>query len=138
MRFHETIHGVYFDDLDAFQVLHNARYLLLFERTIGSFWQQLGWGNLLDGHLNPDQFHVVRANHFEYLRPVKGTGSVRVRVFVEKLGRTSMEFGGLILPMDSDAPYARGGRTVVKVDPEGLRPSPWSEEFRSSLAPWLG
>jgi acyl-CoA thioester hydrolase len=32
LRFHEAIHGVYFDDLDAFQILHNARYLLLFER----------------------------------------------------------------------------------------------------------
>ncbi len=41
VRFHEQVHGVYFDDLDAFQILHNARYLLLFERTIGSFWQKL-------------------------------------------------------------------------------------------------
>ena len=41
MRFYETIHGVYFDDLDGFQILHNARYLLLFERTIGAFWQRL-------------------------------------------------------------------------------------------------
>ena len=36
MRFHETPHGVYFDDLDAFQILHNARYILYFERTVGS------------------------------------------------------------------------------------------------------
>ena len=34
MRFHESIHGVYFDDLDALQILHNSRYLVLFERTI--------------------------------------------------------------------------------------------------------
>ena len=26
MRFHEVIHGVYFDDLDIFGILHNARY----------------------------------------------------------------------------------------------------------------
>ena len=40
MRFYEAIHGVYFDDLDALQILHNSRYLLLFERTIGSFWMR--------------------------------------------------------------------------------------------------
>lgn len=137
MRFHEAIHGVYFDDLDAFQVLHNARYLLMFERTLGSFWQQFGWGGLLDPKLNPDQFHVVRANQFEYLRPVKGTGTVRVRVWVDKLGSTSMQFAGLILPMDSDEPYARGHRTVVKVDPEGLRPTAWSADFRATIAPWV-
>ena len=48
MRFHENVMGVYFDDLDAYQILHNARYLLLFERTIGSFWRHLGWGAVLD------------------------------------------------------------------------------------------
>ena len=47
MRFHEVIHNVYFDDLDAFQILHNARYLLLIERTIGSFWRRMGWGGPL-------------------------------------------------------------------------------------------
>ena len=34
--------GVYFDDLDPMHILHNSRYLLLFERTMGSFWQHLG------------------------------------------------------------------------------------------------
>ena len=56
VRFHEQVHGVYFDDLDAFQILHNARYLLLFERTIGSFWKRLGWGSTLDAKATPDQF----------------------------------------------------------------------------------
>jgi acyl-CoA thioester hydrolase len=70
MRFHETLHGVYFDDLDAFHILHNARYLLLFEHAIGSFWRRLGWAGVLDFNTNPDQYHLVRANHLEYKRPV--------------------------------------------------------------------
>src|SRR6476646_2251373 len=52
VRFHEQVHGVYFDDLDAFQILHYARYLLLFERTICSFWNHLGWGGTLDMQKN--------------------------------------------------------------------------------------
>lgn len=137
MRFHENVHDVYFDDLDAFQVLHNARYLLMFERTIGSFWRHLGWGGLLDAQKNPDQFHLVRANHVEYLRPVYGVGQVRVRVWVEKLGRTSLSFGFRMLPLDQDLEHARGSRVVVRVDPATLKPAPWTERVRDSLAPYV-
>lgn len=137
MRFHETVHGVYFDDLDAFKVLHNARYVLLFERTIGSFWQHLGYGGFLTHEANLDQFHVVRANHFEYERPVDYTGNVRVRVWIEHIGTTSLRFGGVILPMDSDDPHACGTRTIVRVDPQSMRPLPWTQPFRERVSPWL-
>ncbi len=137
MRFHENVHGVYFDDLDAFQILHNARYLLMFERTIGSFWKHLGWGGVLDAQRNPDQFHLVRANSLEYLRPVLGVGEIRCRVWVEKLGRTSLTFAMRILPMDSDDDFARGTRTVVRVDAVSMVPTPWTDDFREGIAPWL-
>ena len=109
MRFHEVVHGVYFDDLDAFQILHNARYLLLFEHAIGSFWRRMGWADKLDFNHNPDQFHLVRANQIEYLRPVVGTGEVRVRVWIEHLGRTSLTFGLRVLPMDEDVDTLQSG-----------------------------
>lgn len=137
VRFHEQVHGVYFDDLDAFQILHNARYLLLFERTIGSFWGYLGWGGTLDVQKNPDQFHLVRANHLEYHRAVVGVSQVRVRVWVEKLGRTSLTFGFALLPMDQDVDYATGTRVVVRVDEKTRTPTPWTEAFRAQLLPWV-
>ncbi|MCA9620921.1 MAG: acyl-CoA thioesterase [Myxococcales bacterium] len=136
MRFHEAIHGVYFDDLDAFQILHNARYVLLFERTIGSFWNELGWGGPLDAQSNPDQFHLVRENHVEYLRPVTAVGQVRVRVWIEKLGRTSLVFGLRCLPLDEDIDHAVGTRAIVRVHPETRRPEPWTESFRETLRPY--
>jgi acyl-CoA thioester hydrolase len=136
MRFHEQVHGVYFDDLDAFGILHNARFIVLFERTIGSFWRHLGWGGLIDAQLNPDQYHLVRSNHLEYLRPVQAVAEVRARVWVEKLGRTSLTFGFALLPMDHDAPYATGTRTVVRVDPTSRRPAEWTQAVRDKLAPY--
>jgi len=136
MRFHENVHDVYFDDLDAFQVLHNARYLLVFERTIGSFWRHLGWGGLLDAQRNPDQYHLVRANHLEYRRPVHGVGQVRARIWVRHLGNTSLTFGFRMMKLDEDVDYADGTRVVVRVDPVTLRPAPWSEGFRRALAPY--
>jgi acyl-CoA thioester hydrolase len=135
-RFHERVHGVYFDDLDAYRILHNARYVLLFERTLGSFWEVLGAGEFGDPR-QPDHWHLVRANTVEYLRPVRGTGQVRVRVWVEKLGRTSLTFGFRLMPMDEDVDAARGTRTVVHVDPATQRPVPWGEAFLRTLRPWV-
>ncbi len=136
MRFHEAVHGVYFDDLDAFRILHNARYVLLFERTVGSFWRHLGWGGPLDVQSNPDQFHLVRSNQVEYLRPVVGVGQVRVRVWVERLGTTSLVFGLRCLAMDEDTDHARGTRAIVRVNPDSWRPEPWSDSFRETLRPY--
>lgn len=136
MRFHEAVHGVYFDDLDAFRILHNARFILLFERTVGSFWRHLGWGGPIDMDHDPDQFHLVRANHVDYLRPMRGMGQVRVRVWVKRLGRTSLTFSLRCLPLDEDEDYATGTRTLVRVNSETWRPEPWSDKFREALRPY--
>jgi len=137
MRFHEAVHDVYFDDLDAFQILHNARYLLLFERTIGAFWSHLGFIGLPSNHSNPNQFQLVRRNELDYLRPVVGLGQVRVRVWIEKLGSTSLTFRLRMSPMDEDTDYATGRRVVVKVNPETRLPEPWTDDFRTLVADYV-
>src|SRR5688572_16995760 len=134
-RFHEELMGVYFDDLDAFQILHNARYLLLFERTLGSFWEMVGVG-AFDASAG-DHWHLVRKNTIEYLRPVRGTQRVRVRVWIEKLGHTSLTFAFRLMPMDEDVDCAVGTRTVVRVEPGSHQPVPWTDGFRQQVAPWV-
>lgn len=136
MRFHEEHHGVYFDDLDAFRILHNARYLLLMERTIGGFWHHLGWGTIADDATNPDQHHLVRSQQISYERPFRGTGRVRCRIWIERLGRSSLTFGFAILPLDEDRAHATGTRTLVKIDSEQHQSVPWSDEFRDRVAPY--
>lgn len=137
MRFHEETHGVYFDDLDAFRVLHNARYLLVMERTIGAFWHRLGWGTIADDQGNPDQHHLVRAQAISYERPFEGTGRLRCRIWIDRLGRSSLTFGFAVLPLDEDTPHATGTRTLVKIDHEHHRPTPWSDDFRARVAPYV-
>jgi acyl-CoA thioester hydrolase len=136
MRFHEVNHGVYFDDLDIFGVLHNARHPLLVERTIGDFWKKMGWGSIARLRDSPDQFHLVRANHFEYERAVEGVDEVRVRVWVQKLGKTSLTFGFSVLPIDEDTPYCTGYRVLVCVDSSERQPRSWSVDFRQKLQPY--
>ncbi|NCG19859.1 MAG: acyl-CoA thioesterase [Rhodobacterales bacterium] len=135
-RFYEKVQGVYFDDLDPFRILHNARFLLLFERTLGSFWLEVGLGGI-ESHLEGGHTHLVRANTIEYLSPVRGTGNVRVRVRVHKLGRTSLTFAFRMMPMDMDDDYATGTRTVVSVDSNTQKPTPWHDDFRAMMAPWI-
>ncbi len=135
-RFYEKVQGVYFDDLDPFRILHNARYLLLFERTLGSFWLHVGLGGI-ESHAEHGHTHLVRANTVEYLTPVHGTGEVRVRVRIQKLGRTSLTFAFRMLPMDMDEDHAIGTRTVVCVDPETQVPTPWPDSFRTLMAEWV-
>jgi acyl-CoA thioester hydrolase len=137
VRFHENVHDVYFDDLDAYGILHNARYILLFERTIGSFWRKLGFGRSLELENSPDRWHLVRANQVDYLLPVEGVTQVRVRVWVEQLGRTSLTFGVCVLRLDEDIDCARGTRVLVRVDPETRRPTPWTDGFRERVRPYL-
>ena len=132
MRFHETVFGVYFDDLDPFGILHNARYLLFMERAVGEFWRTLG----LDGFEDARQFHLVRSNHIEYHSPVEGVGQVRVRVAVTHLGTTSMKLGFRIMPLDEDVEHAVGERVIVCVDPDTRRPVGWSASFRQRLEPF--
>ncbi|WP_181198229.1 acyl-CoA thioesterase [Enhygromyxa salina] len=62
----------------------------------------------------------------------------RVRVGVAASGRTSLDFGFRMLPMDRDLDHARGVRTIVHVDPTTLEPKPWSDEFRAAMADGLG
>ena len=130
-RFFEEIAGVYFDDLDTFHVLHNARYLLLFERAIGAFWMELGLGDFTD---NPDeQFHMVRHNEMEYLAPVKGVGRVRVRLWIEKLGNTSLTFAFRLMPLDRDELCAKAARDGIPLSWRGGRMVPVPRKAGAAL-----
>jgi acyl-CoA thioester hydrolase len=144
--FHEAIQAVYFDDFDAFRILHNARYLLFVERTIGSFWLRLGWQGTMSVDGNPDAFHVVRANHIEYHVPVDKMGDVRVRVWIAKLGVSSVVFGFSVLSHDGmvDADgvakpieHASGERVLVCIDPATRKKQAWSDTFRAAVTPFV-
>ncbi len=123
---------VYFDDLDALQMLHNARYAVYVERATTAFYESLGkvWEqNVAD---NPDQFHVVREIHVEFLTPFKGTGELRVGLWLEHLGATSCTYGFRCASGATDVVHARGRRTIVRLDPVSLRPTPWTDWFRAA------
>jgi acyl-CoA thioester hydrolase len=126
---------VYFDDLDALQILHNMRFLLFIERARGQLFNAMGFHWQDDLEHNPDKFHVVAEHAVAYLAPVRGEGDLTVVLRVTKLGRTSLVTSARVQSPDGGARYAEGTTRLVRLDPSTFRPAPWSDRFRARMAP---
>ena len=59
---------VHFDELDPMQMLHNSRFPAHVERAVSACYVANGGTWQIDIANNPDQFHVVRELHIEYLK----------------------------------------------------------------------
>jgi acyl-CoA thioester hydrolase len=123
---------IYFDDLDALQMLHNARYAVYVERATTAFYESLGKVWEQDVTNNPDQFHVVREFQVEFLAPFKGTEEMRVSLWLEHLGATSCTYGFHCVSGAAGIVHARGRRTIVRLDPGSFRPTRWTDWFRAA------
>ena len=71
MRFHEENHGIYFDDLDVFGVLHNARYPTHRANHRCILENGLGW--TIGVGTKSRSVSLGWVNHFEYIRAVEGS-----------------------------------------------------------------
>ena len=134
---YRSLQRVYFDDLDALNILHNVRYLLFIERARGELLNSLGfrWEDPIT--INPDKLHVVAAHDIQYLVPVRGEGDVAVSLSPQKLGTSSFSLSAEVSSLDGAIVYARGSTRLVRLDPESSRPCPWSPRFRAAMAPLL-
>jgi len=122
---------VHFDELDPMGVLHNARYALLFERALTAFWAGHGHTFANGRPTTPDSFNVVRHASITYHQPVRGVGEVAVHLWLAHLGESSGDYRFSLTSTDGTVTYAEGSRVVVKLDPQTLRPVPWSEPARA-------
>jgi acyl-CoA thioester hydrolase len=125
---------VYFDDLDALNILHNVRFLLFMERARGELFQALGFRWEDDLSVNPDKYHVVAAHDIQYLAPVRGEGELSVEVQPTKLGVTSLVLGARVKAYHGDTVHAEATSRLVRLDAKTQRPCPWSDRFRAAIA----
>lgn len=124
---------VFFDDLDVMGMLHNSRYALLAERANSAFFEANGWRWEADPARNPDQFYVVREQWIRYLEPVRGPGDIVVEMWVAALGQSSATYAFRVRSIDGMRVHATVRRVQVKLDPQPLRPAPWTPQLRAQL-----
>ncbi|KOG52026.1 thioesterase [Streptomyces griseoflavus] len=128
---------VHFDDLDALGMLHNSRYPLLVERAWAEFWHARGFGFDGDWAAAGDMCNVIKEMKVSYEQPVTRPGYYAAHLWVERLGRTGLTYGFRLCSADGERTYARGHRVLVRVDPQALRPTPWSDHAREIAAELL-
>ena len=130
-----SLQRVYFDDLDALNILHNVRFVLFMERARGELFNSLGFRWEDDFHVNPDKFHVVAEHQIKYLVPVRGEGELCVELTVNHLGTTSLIVLANVRSTDRATLFAEGTTRLVRLDPSTSRPCPWSARFRDAFGP---
>jgi acyl-CoA thioester hydrolase len=132
---YRSVQHVYFDDLDALNILHNVRFLLFMERARGELFNALGFRWEDDFAHNPDKFHVVAEHQIKYLKPVRGEGDVAIVLQPIHLGKTSLILHARVESLQGQSLYAEGTTRIVRLDPETNKPCPWSQPFRDKVGP---
>jgi len=125
---------VYFDDLDPMGVLHNARYAVLVERAITTWWDERGVSFAGGRPTTPDAFSVVRDFAITYRSPVRGTGKIAVHFWIERVGDTSVDYRFRITSLDGETVHAEGRRLAVRLDPATMKPAAWTDHGRQLAA----
>ncbi|GLY02323.1 MULTISPECIES: thioesterase family protein [Actinoplanes] len=131
---HLSVCRVRIDDLDPFGVMHNSRYALVVERAIEDYWADRGYAFVGTEATKPDVYQFAREMTVGYLQPVRGAGDLVCHFWLEKMGRTSAEYGFRMLSPDRETTYAEGSRVVVRIDPATGRPTSWTQEGRDMAA----
>jgi len=116
---------VFYDDLDSMGMVYASHYFTLVDRASADFWAKHG---ILPSH--PDAIHVLREQSISYHAPIRETGALRVRLWIEHIGRTSCVYGFEIRSGNGRVRHAEGKRTTVRVSLATGRPAPWTVQAR--------
>jgi len=122
---------VYYQDTDAGGVVFHATYLDFFERARMEWMRARGFG----ARELASRFRlvfIVRHLEIAYMKPALLDDLVTVSAAVEKMGRAQLTFAQQV---------RRNGETLVRatvnvacVSADSLKPAPFPEEIRASLA----
>ena len=128
---------VHADDLDSLKFLHSERFIIHVERAITAFYRSLGLPWDVEVEENPDQFQLVQQIQTTFPAPFRGTGELIIHVWVERLGESTCVYSFFCTSPEGQRVYARGTKTVAKLDPATMEPAPWSEPFNRGHLPLL-
>lgn len=126
---------VYYEDLDPIGVLHNSKYTVLFERAHLTYWAREGWPFDPATAAATGFVYMVKASSLTYHAPISRTGPVHVRMWIDRIGNTSLTYGFQVLSEDETVLHADGSRVFVHIDPATARSAPIPEDQRAAVKP---
>ena len=127
----ETVR-IYFEDLDAMGVVHNGRYVMLFERALAAYWARAGWTYDPSQPRFAEVLFVVKELTITYHEPITRIGTVQVQLWLDHLGTTSVVYGFRVRSDDGTVIHAEGRRVQVRLDPPTLRSALIGAELRKA------
>ena len=122
---------VYYQDTDAGGVVFHSTYLDFLERARMEWMRSRGF----DARQLASRFRlvfIVRHLEIAYMKPALLDDLVSVSAVVEKMGRAQLTFAQEV--RRDDDTLARAAVNVACVGAEDLKPMPFPEEIRLSLA----
>jgi len=108
---------VFLDELNAGQ-LSTGRLAAHIETAVDTFHTRTGV-----------DVNVVRDLKVEFLNFVTAAGELRIDVWLDSIDSTTCTYGFTCSSADGSTAYARGERTVTRLDPIRRRPAEWSAAF---------
>jgi acyl-CoA thioester hydrolase len=117
-------------DADMLQHLNNAAYFRFMEEA--RIKMLAAAGLKADGSVG----NVVAHCACDFIRPITYPATVRVRLVVERIGRTSLtQINEIYVVQDmAFGPYARGKTVLVSMDHATAKPAAWTPEALVALA----
>lgn len=122
---------VYYQDTDAGGVVFHSTYLDFLERARMEWMRSRGF----DARQLASRFRlvfIVRQLEIAYMKPALLDDLVSVSAVVEKMGRAQLTFAQEV--RRDDDTLARAAVNVACVGAQDLKPMPFPEEIRMSLA----
>mgnify|MGYP003424357794 FL=1 len=120
---HQPIHWA---EMDAFNHLNNVVYYRYAESARIGYLQALG---MFDGSM----VTVLAQSSCQYLRPVTYPDTLLLGVRCQRLGNTSIVMEYSYYSTAQDTIVATAEAVVVRLDSDGKRKLPWTEEERTRL-----
>ena len=129
-RIHSTLMPVRWKDLDAFNHVNNSKYLSYLEEA------RLEWMLATPGiALDDPTYPVMVASQLNYRRPIHWPNTVRIDLYAEKIGNSSVTIAHRIVAQDdSDVLYCDGNIVAVWVDGETHQPVALPAPVRESCS----
>ena len=116
-------------ELDSFNHVNNAVFLNYFEHARWMAFKEMDLAGLMARGLSV----IVRKISVEYNRPAHGYDELKVRLWVARIGNTSITFGQDVLRKGDGLNLATAEVVVVCLGPDG-QPHPVPEEWRTRYA----